>query len=144
MSVWIDRALFTAITLAIGVLATTASPVLLGVHLGGMRLMLHMLASGVLVSTLPLLALWYLPRSISPLKSGGLQRLGFWSLLLTGIVTITTMFLCMLPVPSTGQMEQLVAVHRYAGFAMVPAIAVLLLGSARWRRIQSTRSATPG
>lgn len=144
MSVWIDRIFLVAITAAIAVLAATASPVLWGVHLGGMRLLLHMMASGVLVNALPLFGLWYLGRCINRMKSGGLQRLGFWSLIFTGVITIATMFACMLPIASTDQMHQLVDVHRYAGFAMVPAIVVLLLGVFRWQRIQSTRSATPG
>ena len=97
-----------------------------------------------MVIALPLFVLVYLPRSISRFASGSLQRLGFWSLVVTGLVTTATVFACMLPVPSTDQMRQLIQLHGYAGFAMVPAVALLLVGASRWRRIQSTRSATPG
>ena len=145
MRVWVDRIFLLVITILVAVLAGTALPGQLGgEHLGGLRLLAHMMASGALVFALPLFALYYLGRGISRFKSGGLQRLGFWTLILAGAVTITTMFLCMLPLPSTEQMHQLMLVHGYAGFTMVPALALLLLGAARWRRIQSTRSATPG
>lgn len=144
MTLWIDRIMMVVLVAIIFVLTATAFPVLAGGHLGGLMLLLHMMASGALVIVLPLFSLYFLSRSISRLKSGGLQRLGFWSLLVAGLVTIATVFLCMLPVPSTETMHQLIAVHSYAGFAMVPAVAVFVLGASRWRRIQSTRSATPG
>jgi len=144
MRLWIERIFLIAITAIIAVLTLTALPVLQEGHLGGALLLLHMMASGALVIVLPLFALIYIGRSISRFNSGGLQRLGFWSLVVTGLLTIATVFACMLPVPSTDQMHQLIQLHRYAGFAMVPAVALLLVGTSRWRRIQSTRSATPG
>jgi hypothetical protein len=144
MKLWIDRIFLTAITAIVVALTVTALPALASGPLGGTMLLLHMMASGALVITLPLFALYYLGRSLSRFKSGGLQRVGFWLLVTTGLLTILTVFLCMLPVPATDQMHQLIVLHRYAGFAMVPAVALLLVGASRWRRIQSTRSATPG
>ena len=144
MRIWIDRIFLAAITLIVTVLALTALPVLAGGHLEGNTLLMHMMASGMLVVALPLFALIYLGRSISKHKSGGLQRLGYWSLVLAGLFAIATMFFCMLPLPSTGQMRLLIEWHGYAGFAMVPALLLLLVGVSRPRRIQSTRSATPG
>lgn len=144
MKLWIDRIFLVALVAIIFVLTVTALPVLGGGHLEGPMLLLHMMASGALVIVLPLFALFYLGRSISRFKSGGAERLGFWSLLITGLLTIVTVFVCMLPLPSTETMHQLIAIHRYAGFAMVPAVVLLVLGASRWRRIQSTRSATPG
>jgi hypothetical protein len=144
MSQWIDRLFPVAIAAIVAALTVTALPVLAGGHLGGTMLLLHMMASGAMVIALPLFALYYLPRCISQLTSDSLQRLGYWLLIFTGLVTIATMFACMLPIPSTNQMHQLIQLHGYAGFAMVPAVALLLSGVWRWRRIQSTRSATPG
>ena len=144
MKLWIDRLFLVALVAIITVLTVTALPVLAGGHVAGPLLLLHMAASGALVFVLPLFALFYLGQCISRLKSDGLQRLGYWSLLVTGLLTIVTVFICVLPLPSTETMHELVAVHRYAGFAMVPAVVVLVIGASRWRRIQSTRSATPG
>jgi hypothetical protein len=143
MRLWIDRILLAAVTAAIVVLTATALPVLAGGHLEGLLLLGHMMASGLLVAALPLLALDFLVRNLSRFASGPWQRLGYWTLLLTGVVTIATIFACMLPIASTEQMHQLVGVHRYAGFAMVPAIVVLLVGVVR-RAKAATRSSTPG
>lgn len=139
---WIDLALPIAIALIVAALTLTALPALFGGHLEGTILLLHMMASGALVFGLPVFALYYLPRCLGRLTSGGAQRLGYWLVVLLGLITMATMFACMLPIPSTGQMRKLITLHGYAGFAMVPAVALLLIGVRR--RIQSTRSATPG
>lgn len=140
----IDRLLLLALSLVVVVLAVTAGPALWDAHLSGNRLMLHMAASGGFVVGTPLVALWFLGRVITRGQSTRLQRVGFWVTVSAAVVTISTVFLCMLPLPSTTQMQQLMEVHGYAGFAMVPAVALLVIGTRRARRIQSTRSATPG
>ena len=144
MKTLIDRLLLLALSLLVLVLAGTAAPTLFGGHLEGFPLMMHMGASGALVIGMPLVALWFLPRSVTRRNSVGTQRCGFWLAVLAAVITITTVFVCMLPIPSTAQMHQLMQVHGYAGFAMVPAVALLVVGTLRARRIQSTRSATPG
>ncbi|NNE00139.1 MAG: hypothetical protein HKN47_22700 [Pirellulaceae bacterium] len=144
MKIWIDRILIFALVVVLAVLTATALPVLFGGHLGGMWLLAHMIASGALVFGLPVVALIWMWPNLSSHTSGAIQRLGFWSLITTGLLTIATVGACMLPFPSTETMHQLIQWHGYAGFAMVPALAVLLWGIARWRRIQSTRSVTPG
>ena len=133
MKTWFDRLLLLGITVLVLVLAITASPMLFGGHMSGMWLLAHMMVSGALVFLLPVLALTWTWRNISRFKSGLLQRLGYWSLIVTGFLTIGTMFVCMLPFPSTDQIHQLIAWHGYAGFAMLPAIAALLIGTWRWR-----------
>lgn len=140
----IDQILLIGIAAVTAILTLTAIPVLFGGHLEGLPLLVHMMASGALVIGLPLLALWQVGNSISQHRSGAMQRWGFWLLMLTGVITIASIFACMLPVPPTEQMHALLDVHGYAGFAMVPALALLFAGTSRWRRIQSTRSATPG
>jgi hypothetical protein len=144
MRIWISRILLIVLAVIIAALAATALPALSEGHFGGVPLLLHTMAGGALVFALPLFALVYLPRSISRLKSSGIERFGFWSLIVTGLLTILTVFLCMLPIPGTEQMQTLIEIHTYAGFAMVPAVALVVVGASRWRRIQSTRSATPG
>jgi len=144
MKRWIDRLLLTAVILLIAVLAVSTLPWMVGGHFAGPWLLLHMTASGALVIILPLLALSLLWQNISRVHSGSMERLGYWLLIVSGLITIATIFLCMLPLPSTEQMHVLVLLHSYAGFAMVPASLLLAFGIARWRRIQSTRSATPG
>ncbi len=144
MGTWITRILILVIALAVGVLTATSLPTLMDHHMAGRGLMLHMMAGGALVFVMPLFALFFLAQAISPARSGGLQRLGFWLLVATTLTAIASVFLCMLPLPSTEQMHELMMVHGYAGFATVPALVLLVLGALRWRRIQATRSATPG
>lgn len=144
MKKWIDRILTGVVSLLVLVLVGSTIPWLSGGHLQGNALLLHMFASGAMVVVLPLLAFSAVWPNISRFKSGGLQRLGFWLLMLTGLATIATVFVCMLPIPSTEQMRELMRAHGYAGFAMLPALLLLIAGAARWRRIHSTRSATPG
>lgn len=144
MKRWIDRILLATVILLVAVLAISTLPWIMGGHFAGPWLLAHMAASGALVMTLPLLALSLLWQNLSRFKSGAIERLGFWLLIVSGLTTITTVFLCMLPLPSTDQMHDLVVLHTYAGFAMVPASLLLAFGISRWRRIQSTRSTTPG
>ena len=144
MKTLIERILLIGIAAVTAILTLTAIPVLAGGHLEGSLLLIHMMASGALVIGLPILALWQVGGSISRHRSGVMQRWGFWLLMLTGVITIASIFACMLPVPPTEQMRVLLDVHGYAGFAMVPALVLLFAGTSRWRRIQSTRSATPG
>ena len=144
MRTWIDRILLLGILAVVTVLTITAFPVLAGYHLGGTMLLLHMMASGALVFALPIAGILWLSRALSNADSSRMQRWGFWLLLATGFATIATVFFCMLPYPSTDTMHQLIALHGWAGFAMVPAVVLLVVGSLRWRRNQLTRSATPG
>jgi hypothetical protein len=144
MQNWIAGILLIAIVAFVAVLAFTGLSFFTDQHLEGSMLKVHMMASGALVVALPVFAICYLARSIDKSRSGGLQRFGYWLLIVSGLVAILTMFLCMLPYPSTEQMRQLVEIHGYAGFAMVPALLLLIAGMASTRRIHSTRSATPG
>ncbi len=144
MKRWIDRLLLAAVTVLIAVLAVTTLPWILGGHFAGKWLLAHMAASGALVFALPLLGLSLLWRNLGGGNSGFAERVGYWLLIISGLTTIATVFLCMLPLPSTDQMHGLVVLHTYAGFAMVPASLLLVLGVSRRRPIQSTRSATPG
>ena len=111
MKTLIDKILLIGIAAVTAVLVLTAIPVLAGGHLEGKLLLIHMFASGALVIGLPLLALWQVGRSISRHKSGSMQRWGFWLLMLTGVITIASIFACMLPLPPTEQMRDLLDVH---------------------------------
>ncbi len=144
MGKWFAWILLVSIAAIVAVLAFTSLPFFGGHHLQGPGLKLHMLASGALVCVLPLFAVWLLSRNMSRMTSSGVQRLGYWSVVISGLITILTMFLCMLPYPSTERMHQLIQWHGYAGFAMVPAVLLVLVGMSRPRSIQATRSETPG
>ena len=136
MSVWIDRILIVALVIVVGVLAATSLPSLSGATLGGGALMTHMMASGVLVIGLPIFALTFL-RYFAPRRStSGIQHIGYVATIACGLLTIATVFVCMMPIPSTGQMHDLMSLHGWSGFAMIPAIAVLLIG------LRLTRSAS--
>lgn len=132
------------IFLIVALLTATAFPSLQGETLGGPALLFHMMASGALVFALPLYALFFLGRHISLSAVNSMQRVGFWLLLITGLVTTATVFACMMPIASTQTMHELIAWHGYAGFAMVPALALLIWGVSRTRRMKSIRSVTPG
>lgn len=126
--------------LVVAVLTATAIPSLAGEHLHGNRLLVHMMASGGLVIGLPILSLVLLGRMLSPGPDTSLGfRLGWLASVATGLVTMASVFACMLPIASTETMHQLVSVHGYAGFAMVPATVLLAAGFWKVRRMQSTR-----
>jgi hypothetical protein len=140
----IERILPIALFLLVFGATATSIVVFIDGHVGGFMLLVHMVASSGLVFAMPIFALLWLFRCLDHNASGSMERWGYWLMIVTGLLTIITVFVCMLPFPSTEQMETLITLHGYAGFAMVPALVVLLIGSARWRRIRSTRSATPG
>ncbi|TWU19442.1 hypothetical protein [Allorhodopirellula heiligendammensis] len=96
--------------------------------LHGARLMSHMFASGVLVVILPLFAIVWLSPMFDATKRGVSLRIGYWAVLLTGFLTTVTMFLSMLPIAGTDQLQQLILIHGYAGLAMVAAGVLFALG----------------
>ncbi|MDG2221320.1 MAG: hypothetical protein P8L85_08075 [Rubripirellula sp.] len=144
MKMFIDRLLLLALMLVVLALVATSVATLWGTALSGSTLMLHMTAGGALVVGMPLVAVWFLRRGVSRQMASAMLRCGYWLTVLAATVTIVTVFLCMLPLPSTEQMNDLMELHGYAGFAMVPAVALFLLAAVRSRRMKSTRSATPG
>ncbi|QEG42302.1 hypothetical protein [Roseimaritima ulvae] len=132
MKRWIERLLLIAVVVIVAVLTVTAVPVLGGGHLGGTWLLAHMAASGALVFVLPVFAIVGLWREIQDQATSPLQRWGFWAVVLSGLLTIATVFVCMLPLPSTSAMETLIVSHGYAGWALAVATIGLLIGC--WRR----------
>jgi hypothetical protein len=140
VKIWIDRLLLLAVVVILLVSVAGLIPWLTGSHLEGWTLMLHMGTGGALVSLLPLFALSCQWRMVGDAGSNLAERIGFWGLILTGLLTIVTVFLCMLPLMSTEQMRQSMVIHTYAGFAMVPALAVLLIGWLRTGRSKSQSS----
>ena len=130
MSVWIDRILLAALILVVAALAVTSLPSLGGETLLGRSLLAHMMASGFLVIGLPIFAIAFLRHFSARQPTSGLQNWGVLATIATGLLAIVTVFLCMLPIPSTHQMHVLMSAHGWAGFAMIPAIIVLLLGRA--------------
>ena len=141
---WLNRILLAVICLVVLTLTLTALPTLSDHHMEGQRLMLHMMAGGTLVFAAPIFGLFFVGRAISPNRSVGLQRLGFWLLIVATLIAITIALLCMMPILSTEQMRAWMSIHGYAGFTTVPAVLLLLAGGVRWRRMHATRSATPG
>ena len=141
---WLNRILLIVISVVVATLTLTSLPTFFEEHMEGQRLMIHMMAGGTLVFALPLFGMLFLGRVISPTRSTGLQRLGFWLLIVGALVAITSVLLCMMPLLSTEQMERWMSVHGYAGLATVPGLLLLVIGGVRWRRMQATRSATPG
>ena len=141
---WLVRILLVVITIVVAVLTITALPTLDDHHMAGTRLMIHMMAGGSLVVAMPVFALLFLSRAISPQRSAILQRWGFWIMVLAATVSIGSVLMCMLPVLSTEQMHQWMVIHGYAGFTTGAALLLLGLGCLQWRRISATRSSTAG
>ena len=144
MIVWINRILLLLNCIAVALLFVTSLPALREQQMTGSTLMLHMMAGGSLVFALPVFALMFLGPAISLNRSARSQRLGFWLFILTGLVTISSVLLCMLPLLATEQMHFAMLVHGYAGLATVPALLIFVIGGLHRRRMTLTRSATPG
>ncbi len=136
MSIWLDRILIVALVSVVAVLSATAVPSLGGGTLGGQALLAHMMASGVLVFGLPIFALAFLRYFAGKVPTAATQKLGYLATVISGLIAIVTVFACMLPIPSTHEMHQLMSIHGWAGFAMIPSIAVMLIG------LRATRSAS--
>ncbi|MCO8122168.1 hypothetical protein NHH03_10500 [Stieleria sp. TO1_6] len=128
MSVWIDRILLLALILVVALLTITALPFFAGQTLGGQTLLIHMMASGVLVVGLPLFALVFLRHLRPSQPASKAQQAGYLATIATGLLTILTVLACMLPIASTEQMHVLMETHGWAGLAMIPAIGLLLIG----------------
>lgn len=123
-----------AIIVVVTVLTITSLPTLWGEPLHGKLLLGHMGASGALVFLLPLFGILQLVGMMQQRSLKGFEWLGFWALIATGFLTIATVFVCMLPLPSTDQMHTLILWHAIAGFAMsIAAIWWLLARSRRPR-----------
>lgn len=140
----VTRILFLMILVVVAVLTVTSLPTLADEHMAGQRLMIHMMAGGSLVVAMPLFALLFLRRVLSPYRSDRIQRVGFWVLLVAATVSILCVLLSMMPLLSTEAMQTSMSVHGYAGFVAAAALVLLVVGSLRWRNMQSMRSTTPG
>lgn len=128
MMKFIDRFLAFALIVVVIVLTVTAIPSLAGEPLRGRTLMGHMAASGAMVFLLPAYAISGLVRLTHDATSSKLRVIGFWGLIVTGLVTIATVFICMLPIPSTNQMHTLILLHGLAGYATAVAAIVMVAG----------------
>lgn len=114
-----------ALLLVVTVLVLTS----LGSHpLHGKILMAHMFASGAMAFALPIFAITWLWRVFDIMKKETLVRVGYWLLLLTGFATTATMFLSMLPIAGTDHLKQLITIHALAGYAMVAAALLFVIG----------------
>src|SRR6056297_1663538 len=108
MLVKLTPVLSILVAVIVTVLTVTALPAVAAGPLDGTMLMAHMAASGALVFALPVLGLAGLGVMIRPGKSVPSERVGFWAVLLTGWLSIATVFLCMLPIVGTEAMHGLI------------------------------------
>jgi hypothetical protein len=102
----------------------------------GWMLFAHMVAAGLFVFVLPLLAITWCGVNRFAAKSGSegngadaprffwLPRATFWVILAGGLVVTLTMLLSMLPLFGTEGLQSLLDVHRYTGLVVV--VAMLL------------------
>ncbi|MDA8743819.1 hypothetical protein N9N28_04210 [Rubripirellula amarantea] len=138
MSIWIDRVLTAGLLVIIALLTITAIPVIGGGHLEGRWLLAHMMASGAMVFVLPAFGITGLVRAVRSERFPKIRRAAFWIILVAGFFTIATVFLCMLPLPSTDQMHQLIFWHAFAGFVTTASAILFTLGLVMSRRTETT------
>jgi hypothetical protein len=134
----LERMFAIVLIVLVTVLTVTAVPSWGGHPIEGFWLLLHMAASGAMVFVLPIYAVLGLigwsnrttqgVRTTPGVTPPKLSVIGFWGVVAFGLATIATVFVCMLPIPSTDQMHQLVAWHGWAGYAMAIAGIVLIVG----------------
>ncbi|MEM6473463.1 MAG: hypothetical protein AAF802_28145 [Planctomycetota bacterium] len=139
MSVWIDRFLLLSLLVIVVILTITSVSALGGEPLGGNELLAHMMASGVLVVGLPVFAIAAI-RHLPKKDTSTTQGIGVLLTITTGLLSIVTVFLCMLPIASTDQMHTLIKAHRWAGLSMIPSVAILMLGMTFTRSASRPRS----
>ncbi|QDT02795.1 hypothetical protein K227x_11730 [Rubripirellula lacrimiformis] len=128
MMLLLNRILALALLVIVVVLTLTALPSLGGHPLGAEVLLAHMAASGAMVFVLPAYAVVGLIGMAQHPSSNRLRSFGFWGLVVTGLLTIATVFVCMLPFPSTDQMHQLIFWHSLAGYSMAVVAVVWVTG----------------
>lgn len=126
---WLKRLLYLGFLGVVAVLAVTSFGSMLQFgHMSGYQLLAHVGAAGAFVFLLLAIAFLYLPSGIEPddpLATGDygwwLARFSAWALVLSSLVAAGTMFLSMLPILDTQGLIEMLAVHRYAGLAVVVA-----------------------
>jgi hypothetical protein len=122
----IRRLCLVLLVIEIAVLVGTSLPTWWGGHLGGYRLLAHMVASGVVVVLLPVYGIlrwtdWLTKPAVS--RASGIT---FWLLIVCGFLTIASMFACMLPSTSTTWMRTLIDFHGWIGSTMAVVTVVHL------------------
>ena len=146
-----EKLIYFALLICVVDLAVTAFfSVLRFGSMGGWFLFVHMFGSGALVALLPLLAMTWAEsnrfgrgkdsaRSKKPSKARAgasgdaprflwLSKLSFWIILASGLVTVMTMLLSMLPLFDTEGLHGLLDIHRYSGLLLVVATMFHLYG----------------
>jgi hypothetical protein len=145
-----EKLIYTVTLLALGVLAVTSFYSVLAMgHMLGWMLYVHLLGAGAFVVLLLLVALtWAHASRFSGPKSaasdtgtagasigtsavprfGWLAKVSFWVMLAAGVATAGTMLVSMLPLLDTVAMQNMIALHRYAGLVLVVAVIFHLYG----------------
>lgn len=128
MKRFIQRATFIVMLIAVVVSVLTSLPTWFDGHLGGYRLLIHMMASGVIVVALPLYAILRWSDWLKTVPRSAAEPIAFWSMIVFGFLTIASMFACMMPIASTATMRELIDLHGWLGSVMaVTVIANLLM-----------------
>lgn len=127
MKRFIQGACFLVLVIAVIISVVTSLPTWFGAHFGGYRLLAHMMASGVIVVTLPLYAILRWTDWLTSPASGRGEPIAFWTMMVFGFLTIATMFVCMMPIASTATMRELVDLHGWLGAVMAIAVLANLL-----------------
>lgn len=135
---------YGAFLACVGILAASSfTPLLSGEPMLNFWLLAHMAGSGVFGVLLLGMAVLFNPSlssfertdpaGISGAKRWWVYRWSMWLTLLAGLVSISTMLLCMLPLLSTESMELVLVLHRLSGLGCVVGV-VFNLFSLVWLR----------
>ena len=67
---------------------------------------------------------YHVEKTPCPAPIGGITKLTFWLILISGFTTAATMLISMLPILGTHDMEQMLTLHRYAGLMLVVTMVI--------------------
>lgn len=133
---WWSRLVYLGTITGVAVLgATSIYSVLAHGHMEEWFLLVHLTGAGMFTACLALIALTFAHRNRFAGRKqtedqrinapfGGLAKITFWLILVSGVATAGTMLFSMLPIMGTHDMEQMLTIHRYAGLMLVVATVV--------------------
>ncbi len=129
---WVSRLGYLLFLIATATLGATAfGSILRFGHMSGFALLIHIMAAGVFVFTLVVVAVAFLPWGSESGKPAyvlehrwWLARWSAWALVISSLVTAGTMLVSMLPVLDTSGLLQFAQVHRLAGLVAASAACI--------------------
>ncbi len=143
---WLTRCAYAVVLFSVCVLAATA---LYGMaaqgHVRRWTLLAHIVAAGILLPALTIVAVGWSRRTVTPLPQwdtgpATCARLStrwhwsFWSVLLAAVITAGTMLVSMMPILDTRGLTLMLTIHAYSGLMLLVAVIIhaYCLLTAKW------------